>query len=239
VTYEVQRPSSFDAWLDGLSDNAARQAILTRIGRLKRGLLGDRRSVGGRISELRIDVGQGYRLYYTISGRRLVMLLCGGSKKTQKADIRKAEAMVKAMDDKKDSEGSRVRERPADYAVEPAEPIISDEDITFSPFDAADYMRGDDETQTYLLRDALASGHPGYIADAIGAVARARGLTNLERETGIKRQTLNKSLSLKGNPTLETLVTVLGALGLRLEVVEDREEGARPIKARGPPGGRC
>ena len=56
----------------------------------------------------------------------------------------------------------------------------------------------------------------------IGAVARARGLTNLERATGIKRQTLNKSFSLKGNPTLETLLTVLGALGLRLEIVADR-----------------
>jgi putative addiction module killer protein/probable addiction module antidote protein len=207
-------------WLDGLPDRAARGAILARIVRLKRGLFGDRRSVGDRVSELKVDVGQGYRLYYTMSGRTLVLLLCGGSKKTQKADIRKAEAMVKATDGKKDS-ASRVRERPTGYAVEPGEPVITDEDITFAPFDAADYMRGDDETQIYLLRSALAHGHPGYIADAIGAVARARGLTNLERATGIKRQTLNKSLSPKGNPTLETLMAVLGALGLRLEVVED------------------
>jgi putative addiction module killer protein/probable addiction module antidote protein len=220
VSYEVQRSQSFDAWLDGLSDHAARRAILARIGRLKLGLLGDRRTVGDRISELRVDVGQGYRLYYTISGRRLVKLLCGGNKKTQKADIRRAEAMVKAIEKKEDGGGSRVRERPAGYAVDTSEPVITEEDMTFAPFDAADYMRGDEATQIYLLRDALASGHAGYIAETIGAVARARGLTNLERETGIKRQTLNKSLSLKGNPTLETLVTVLGALGLRLEVVE-------------------
>ncbi|HYI48359.1 MAG TPA: type II toxin-antitoxin system RelE/ParE family toxin [Allosphingosinicella sp.] len=220
MSHEVQQSPGFDAWLDSLPDKAARRAILARIVRLKRGLFGDRRSVGDRVSELKVDVGQGYRLYYTMGGRALVLLLCGGSKKTQKTDIRRAEAMVKAMSGKKGS-ASRVRERPTGYAVEPGEPIITDDDIAFTPFDAADYMRGDIESQTYLLRDALDSGHPGYIADAIGAVARARGLTSLERATGIKRQTLNKSLSLKGNPTLETLVTVLGALGLRLEVVED------------------
>ena len=118
-----------------------------------------------------------------------------------------------------------MRERQAGYAAENDEPVITDADMTFSPFDPADYLERE-SSQIYLLRDALASGHPGYIADAIGAVARARGLSNLERETGIKRQTLNKSLSLKGNPTLETLLTVLGALGLRLEIVADRVEGS-------------
>jgi putative addiction module killer protein/probable addiction module antidote protein len=214
--YDVQMSSTFAAWLEDLPDIPARDAIAARIARARRGLFGDRRSVGDRISELRVDVGQGYRLYYTIRGRTLVLLLCGGSKKTQKADIRKAEAMAKT---KKDPGSTRVKERQTGYSVE-KEPIITDDDLTFSPFDPADYLERE-SSQAYLLRDALASGHPGYIADAIGAVARARGLTNLERETGIKRQTLNKSLSLKGNPTLETLVTVLGALGLRLAVVED------------------
>lgn len=225
MSYEVQRAVSFDSWLDGLTDKIAKKAILDRIVRIEAGLLGDRKGVGGRVGELRIDVGQGYRLYYTIRGRAVVHLLRGGSKKTQKADIGKAEAAVKAMDQvKKGAGGSRVRERPTGYAAKGTEPVITDEDITFAPFDAADYIRGDDETQIYLLRNALASGHAAYIANAIGAVARARGLSGLERETGIKRQTLNKSLSLKGNPTLETLMTVLGALGLRLEVVEDRAE---------------
>jgi probable addiction module antidote protein len=97
-------------------------------------------------------------------------------------------------------------------------------ELKLSPFDAAKYLKRE-SSQIDLLRNALASGHFAYIANAVGAVARARGLSNLERATGIKRQTLNKSLSLKGNPTLETLVTVLGALGLRLEIVEDRAKG--------------
>jgi putative addiction module killer protein/probable addiction module antidote protein len=225
VEYEVRRATSFDSWLDGLTDKIATKAIVDRVVRIESGLLGDHKGVGAKVGELRIDVGQGYRLYYTIRERSVVHLLVGGSKKTQKADIRKAEAAVKAMDKaKKDVGGRRVRERQTSYAAEGDEPVITDADITFAPFDAADYMRGNEDMQVYILRNALASGHHAYIANALGAVARARGLTDLERATGIKRQTLNKSFSLKGNPTLETLLTVLGALGLRLEIVADRPE---------------
>lgn len=77
-----------------------------------------------------------------------------------------------------------------------------------------------DEDQIHLFRDALASGDAHYVAHAIGVVARARSLTDVERETGIKRQTLNKALSTKGNPTLKTLLPVLKALNLQLEVRE-------------------
>jgi probable addiction module antidote protein len=207
-----------------------------------KGPLGDRRSVRGRISELRVDFGQGYRLYYTMRGRTLIALLCGGSKKGQKTDIRKAEAMAKAMNEEKRAPPSgRVRERQTPYAPEGGDEDefhFTEEDLKLSRFDAADYIRGDDDSQIYLLRNALASGHPGYIAVALGAVARARGLSNLERATGIKRQTLNKSLSLKGNPTLATLLTVLDALGLRLEVVED-EGGGAPARAREAAGPRA
>jgi len=77
-----------------------------------------------------------------------------------------------------------------------------------------------DEDQVHLIRDALASGDAHYIAHAIGVVARARGLSDLERETGIKRQTLHKALSKKGNPTLETLLPILKALNLQLDVRE-------------------
>lgn len=75
-----------------------------------------------------------------------------------------------------------------------------------------------DEEQIHLIRDAIASGDSHYIAHAVGVVARARGLSELERATGIKRQTLNKALSTKGNPTLETLLPVLKALNLQLDV---------------------
>lgn len=219
----------FDAWLDGLADKVAKKAIVDRIIRIETGLLGDRRSVGVKVSEFRVDVGQGYRLYFTLRGRTVVHLLCGGSKKTQKADIRKAETMARALGKaKKDRGESRVRDRQAAYAPERGEEEFhfTEEELKISRFDAADYIRGDEETQLYLLRSALAEGPPAHVANVIGIVARARGLSNLERQTGIKRQTLNKSLSLKGNPTLTTLVTVLEALGLRLEIVRDRAPDA-------------
>jgi putative addiction module killer protein/probable addiction module antidote protein len=222
VPYAVHRTDAFETWLGGLADTDAQDAIVARIGRLEAGLLGDRKSVGTKVGELRIDVGQGYRVYYTMRGLEVVLLLCGGGKKTQKADIRKAEAMVKAMGKRKDSGSGHVRERQADYSGAGREEEFSftEEELRIRPFDIADYLERD-SSQVSLLRDALASGHAGYIANAIGAVARARGLTAMERETGIKRQTLNKSLSLKGNPTLETLLAVLGALGLKLEIVAD------------------
>jgi len=94
-------------------------------------------------------------------------------------------------------------------------------------FDPADYL-GRESSQIHLLRDAAESGNAHYLATAIGAVARARGLSRLARETGIKRQTLNKSFGPQGNPTLETLMTVLPALGLeidfRLKPPAQREE---------------
>ena len=234
VSYTVEKAEAFDAWLGGLTDRIAKKAILDRIIRIETGLLGDRGSVGDRVSELRVDVGQGYRLYFTMRARTIVLLLCGGSKKSQKSDIRKAKAMAKARNkDENESSASRLSDRQSAYAAQGDEAdqgeefSFTEDDLRISRFDAADYMRGDKETQLYLLRNAFADGHPAYIANALGAVARARGLSTLERDTGIRRQTLNKSLSPKGNPTLETLMTVLGALGLRLEVVEDRGDGAR------------
>ncbi len=92
-------------------------------------------------------------------------------------------------------------------------------------FDPADYL--DEEGQTELLDDAVASGDPAYIAHAIGTIARAKGgLLSLERRTGIKRQTLAKSLGKAGNPTLDTLLPVLKALGLKLSIVPDKELAA-------------
>ena len=67
----------FEEWLKGLHDQRAKASIASRIERIEDGNFGDNRSVGGGISELPIDVGQGYRVYYTIRNNTLVILLCG------------------------------------------------------------------------------------------------------------------------------------------------------------------
>lgn len=80
----------FEEWLKGLHDQRAKASIASRIERIEDGNFGDNRSVGGGISELPIDVGQGYRVYYTIRNNTLVILLCSGGKSSQRRDIRRA-----------------------------------------------------------------------------------------------------------------------------------------------------
>ena len=94
VEYEVVRSYEFLRWLRRLRDRQAQARILVRIDRVEEGNFGDHRSVGGGVSELRIDVGQGYRIYYTIRQQRVVILLCGGDKASQQRDIRRAQRMA-------------------------------------------------------------------------------------------------------------------------------------------------
>jgi putative addiction module killer protein len=77
-------------WLDGLRDRAARLRIVARLDRLTENLRGDWKSVGGGVYELRVDYGPGYRVYYAQHGVTLILLLCGGTKRTQDKDIEKA-----------------------------------------------------------------------------------------------------------------------------------------------------
>jgi putative addiction module killer protein len=86
-------PSNKDVyreWLKKLRDPKAQAALIRRVNRIEQGNFGDHRYLGSGVSELRIDVGPGYRLYYAIDGTQIVLLLCGGDKSTQSADIEKA-----------------------------------------------------------------------------------------------------------------------------------------------------
>ena len=93
VEYEVIKSATFLYWLKGLRDRNARARIAVRIDRIEDGNFGDHRSVGGGVSEIRVNVGQGYRIYYTIRNRTVVILLCGGDKSSQRRDISRARQM--------------------------------------------------------------------------------------------------------------------------------------------------
>ncbi len=80
----------FQEWLDELSDLKGRVAVLRRVDRLARGVIGDYKFIAAGVWELRIDCGPGYRVYFGRQGKELVLLLCGGSKRTQAADIEEA-----------------------------------------------------------------------------------------------------------------------------------------------------
>ncbi|MGN7291648.1 addiction module antidote protein [Rhizobium sp. SAFR-030] len=86
---------------------------------------------------------------------------------------------------------------------------------TFTSFDPADLLKTDEAIEAFLT-DAFETDDAAYIARAIGVVARAKGMTAVARETGLAREQLYRSLSESGNPTLETTVAVLKALGLQL-----------------------
>lgn len=89
----------FTAWLAGLEDQVGKGAIVERIERIKKGLFGAAKSLTNApgVYELVVDVGPGYRVYYTQAGNTVVLLLLGGNKSTQKADIKKAARMVADM----------------------------------------------------------------------------------------------------------------------------------------------
>lgn len=88
----------FSSWLNALKDNLVRGVILARLKRLECGLAGDVESVGGGVIELRIHLGAGWRVYYMHRGKHLVVLLAGGNKHGQRADIDRARALAALID---------------------------------------------------------------------------------------------------------------------------------------------
>ena len=87
---EIRKTEVYIKWLDGLSDIHARARILVRVERLAAGNPGDVKPVGEGVSEMRIDYGPGYRVYYKKHGREVVILLAGGDKRSQASDIKSA-----------------------------------------------------------------------------------------------------------------------------------------------------
>lgn len=95
MPYTVMQTEAFAAWHRGLRDLKARVAIARRIERASAGNLGDTKPVGEGVSEMRIDMGAGYRVYFTLRAGVLVVLLCGGDKASQRRDIRHAQQLAK------------------------------------------------------------------------------------------------------------------------------------------------
>ena len=96
--YSIKPLPEFTAWLDDLTDGTVRGVIVARIKRLALGLMGDVEPVGDGVSELRIHLGAGWRVYFVRHGNTVIVLLAGGSKRTQKADIKRAKALALLLD---------------------------------------------------------------------------------------------------------------------------------------------
>jgi putative addiction module killer protein len=91
---EVVQSATFAKWLSKLADRRARGRVLARIDRLALGNPGDVKPIGNGISEMRIDYGPGYRIYFLQRGPIIAVLLCGGTKRNQQADMRRAVEIV-------------------------------------------------------------------------------------------------------------------------------------------------
>ena len=94
---KVRETEEFSRWLHRLKDDNAAARIVARIRRAELGNLGDCRSVGGGVMEMRVDYGPGYRVDFARQGEAIVVLLCGGDKRTQARDIKRAKELMEQL----------------------------------------------------------------------------------------------------------------------------------------------
>ena len=95
--FEIETTELFDKWRNKLKDTVAKDRIRARLVLMSRGILGDTKPVGEGVFEARLHYGAGYRLYFIIKKNTIILLLCGGDKKTQSADIKKAHSIAKEV----------------------------------------------------------------------------------------------------------------------------------------------
>ena len=97
MKFEIKTTDIFNKWATKLKDKRAAQNIALRLARARNGNLGDIASVGDGVSEMRIFIGKGYRLYFTIRGGEIILLLCAGDKSSQQKDIKQAKEIIKLI----------------------------------------------------------------------------------------------------------------------------------------------
>ena len=95
--YRIETTEEFENWLGGIRDNKTQKVIVKRIRTMSFGTLGKVRSLDNGLFEAKINYGSGFRMYFINKGKRIIVLLCGGDKSTQQADIRKAKKMAKEI----------------------------------------------------------------------------------------------------------------------------------------------
>lgn len=190
---EIRKTSVFAKWLDGLADAKARARVLVRLDRLIEGNPGDIKTVGEGVFEMRIDYGPGYRVYYTLRGREIVILLAGGVKGSQARDIATALRLARNLWE-----------------------IMMPKTIT-TRYDVAEHLRTPGEVAAYLEASLEgAKGDAAVVAKALGNIARAKGMSQVARDAGLSRESLYKALSGESNPSFDTILKVIAALGLQL-----------------------
>jgi probable addiction module antidote protein/putative addiction module killer protein len=197
---EVRKTDVFSRWLDDLRDIQARARVQARIERLIAGNPGDVAPVGEGVSELRIDIGPGYRVYFKRRGQELILLLAGGDKSTQTGEYQ-----------------NRLAPRAQSIGVASMGKTVT------SRYDVAEHLRTPEEMAAYLEAClGEADGDAAFVARALGDIARAKGMAQVARDAGLSRESLYKALSGERSPDFDTILKVMGALGLRLHAEANR-----------------
>ncbi|MGK0255452.1 MAG: putative addiction module killer protein [Arcobacteraceae bacterium] len=101
MKYDIKQTDVFSKWLLKLKDIKGKVSIIRRVDRMRNGNFGDHKGLGDEVSELRVTIGAGYRVYYTERYGEVILLLIGGDKSTQKVDIQKAKNLAKELKDDK------------------------------------------------------------------------------------------------------------------------------------------
>src|SRR4051794_34444599 len=186
---ELKQTETFRKWRLRLKDHRARALIASRLDRLAQGHVGDAEPVGEGVSELRIHHGPGYRVYFQKREARSSFCFAVATSAPRQMTSKRRSILPRYG-------LNEMGEKLTNY--DPAEDLLSDEAI-------AVFME-----QAFKTEDA------GYIAHALGVVARAKGMTQIANETGLSREQLYRSFSTNGNPTLKTTIAVMKALGIEL-----------------------
>jgi probable addiction module antidote protein len=192
---EVRQTEEFSSWLHRLKDANAVARIVGRIRRIEMGNPGDSKSVGKGILEMRIDYGPG------IPG-----LLCASRDRDRDPAVWRRQAHATAGHQAGPEAGGDI--------------VMAKVTPKTTRFDAADYL-DTEERQVAYIAAALESGDADFVRDALGLVARARGMGEIAKKAGLNRESLYKALGDAGNPEFGTVMRIVRALGLTLS--------ARPV----------
>ena len=193
VMVEIRQTVAYARWFGRLRDRQARVRIDSRIRRLSLGNPGDVRPVGEGVSEIRIDYGPGYRVYFVQRREALVVLLAGGDKDSRSVTY---EGRWSWREDSREATTMATTQT--------------------RPWDPAEHLETEEDMAAYL-NVALEEGDLSLIMATLGDIARSRTMALVAQETGLGRESLYKSLSADGNPEFATVLKVVRALGLRLQ----------------------
>ena len=194
--HTIKRMPEFDEWLASLRDGMTRIRLTRRLEKVQRGLLGDVAPVGEGVSEMREFFGSGWRMYFVERDGMLIVMLGGGDKSTQSDDIARAIALSRTL---------------TEYLSMTRKIKVAD----LPDFDMAEYLKTDEDVANYLTL-VLEENDPAELTHALGTIARARGMTEVARASGLTREALYKALRPTSHPRFDTIARVCTALGVKL-----------------------